>query len=376
MNYEDIFSPQTLSKLNKKSAENLKQMIGDKNLMQTMISSQKLLGEISKAEAPYKEQLEELAVQMVEDLYPIINEEGIKIDAKIVGIGDVNSSLDESISPESRRRIINGITQGAALRGAFSFYLFKEYLDTMDDTLVDKYNQIMKNSFGIYDDDNAIAMLLSLLAQGHKAAGGSSKVIMNEIKVNNPTKIDQSKEFEKIISKLEDKYPNYNDTKIFNLANNEFKKKFGYGVGEKLNESQESGITIRARAICFPMLVHEIIKGLYELVSLQGFKGDKEANQGVVDKVDKLEHEPHDLKYGKYIYDALNDIFAESQYSDPRIREFFFQEVYQLEDEEFLTLIENAINEELTPSQKRWVDQTLKEISMDLKADDASQYID
>ena len=88
--------------------------------------------------------------------------------------------LKEQISPEGRRRIINGISQGAALRGAFSFYLFKDYLDAIDPSLIDKYNQIMKNSFGVYDDDNAIAMMLSALAQGVNTAGGSSKVIINE----------------------------------------------------------------------------------------------------------------------------------------------------------------------------------------------------
>jgi hypothetical protein len=416
MEYKDIFSPETLGKLNKQSQENLKKILGDKSLMQTMISSGKLLGEIMEIEAPYKEQLEQLAIQMVEDMYPIIEEDKINIDAKIVSVADVNKSLDEikvnnpnikwnsfkigdkisidsmippitrlegtiisinfyrnnrkikifnnvdyvefgvnyqgstsfnnfifryyfnpktkqemewntmfktikrinnyvikESTPESKRRVINGITQGAALHGTFSFYMFKEYLDAIDDTLVDKYNQLMKEVFGVYDDDNAIAMFLNAIAQGQKTGGGSSKVIINE---------------------------------------------------------QQSGPTIQARAICFPMLVHEIIKGLYELVSLQGFQGTKDQNQQVVDKVDKLENEPHDLKYGKFIFDALNDIFANSQYSDSRIREFFFAEVYQLGDTEFVEFVENAINKQLTSSQKRWVEQTLKSIQMDLRDDD------
>ena len=99
------------------------------------------------------------------------------------------------------------------------------------------------------------------------------------------------------------------------------------------------------------MLVHEIIKGLYELISLQGFKGDKTSNQQVADKVDTLENEPEDLKYGKFIYDALNNIFANSN-ANPKAKEFFFIEVYQLENEEFISLIENAINESLTSDQK------------------------
>jgi hypothetical protein len=209
--------------------------MGNKSLMQTLISSQKLLGEIMEIEKPYKEQLEQLAIQMVEDMYPIILEDNIKIDAKITNVADVNRSLDEirvnipklsqeqqfeieykklekkypnshpetlfrmawkivdeknsinESSPESKRRVINGITQGAALHGTFSFYMFKEYLDAIDDTLVEKYNQLMKEVFGVYDDDNAIAMFLNAIAQGQKTGGGSSKVIIKEIKVNKPS---------------------------------------------------------------------------------------------------------------------------------------------------------------------------------------------
>lgn len=316
MEYKDFFSPKTLEKLNKKSSENLKDMLGNENLMQAMMSSQRLLSQIIRAEAPYKTQLEQLAVDMVKELYPVIEQEGIVLDAKIVGMAEVGRELDEALSPESRRRIINAVTQGAALRGAFAFYLFKEHLDDLDPSLVENYNQIMKKVFGVYDDENAIAMFLSMLAQGQKMAGGSSKVIINEA---------------------------------------------------------DSGITIKARAICFPMLVHELIKGLYELISLQGFKGDKEANQAVVDKVDLLKNEPSDIRYGKFIFDALNNIFIDSGFSDDlRAREFFFQEVYQLDDDEFISFIENAVNEELTSSQQKWVKDTLRDITIDLKSDDFS----
>lgn len=392
MEYKNILSNKTLSNLDKKSKEHLKQMLGDRSIIQTISSSNLLLSEIAEAEKPYIEELEKLAINIIHELYPILKSLGIKIDAQITSLSDTTNSLDEikfnapktwnldkfipdldldkvkfkdiikynnekylvgkttssfifyinlntkekgwfhkislytdnkklskislseSLSPESRRRLINAITQGAALRGAFAFHLFKEALDKINPSLVEKYNQIMKNSFGIYDDENAIALLLSLLAQGHKAAGGTSKVI--------------------------------------------------------INESKSSNITIKARAICFPMLIHEIIKGLYELISLQGFRGDKESNQKVVDKIDTLQNEPHDIKYGKFIYDTLNNLFASSQYNDPRIREFFFAEVYKLEDNDFISLIENSINEELTPKQKKWVDSTLKEISLDLRNDD------
>ena len=643
MEYKDFFSPKTLEKLNTKSAENLKTMLGDKSLMQTIMSSSTLMNQISKAEAPYKTQLEKLAVDMVKELYPIIDEEGITLDAKIDSISNIGQGLDEikvnkpgtrlkirqfskdsgwvldkdnpwgnwkelfgkedfavanaylyknyayltihgvdnlvesleklkdaltkrgipnqitthyaqpiikisskyydlinlhhpnineSITPESRRRIINAITQGAALRGTFAFYLFKEHLDDLDPTLVNNYNQIMKNSFGIYDDENAIAMMLAALAQGQKMAGGSSKVIINEIKINQPNPLNyllslQSKIkatddpleklslaiqcAERVLFIFEEKFPDdkrprkaieaakvylanpteenkkataaaaadayaadaaaayainavkkyYNlneirvnepdffypivnsDTNInydnliknIKIHKNKIQSKLGITDKDKLNElltfyintytevehqgdedlyidmsledfiedikgfyegsteedwapdptydvvtikdilesslnEAESGITIQARAANFPMLVHELIKGLYELLSLQGFKGDKTSNQAVADKVDLLKNEPSDIRYGKFIFDALNKVFINSEYNDPRIREFFLTEIYQLDDEGFIQFIENAVNDELTQTQTQWANSTLRDIASDLKADD------
>ena len=69
-----------------------------------------------------------------------------------------------------------------------------------------KYNQILKLSFGVYDNEEAIAMMLSLLGQGQKQQGGESKAEYDE-------EADQ--------------------------------------------------FVVKAQAICFPMLVHEIVKGLY-----------------------------------------------------------------------------------------------------------------
>jgi len=311
--YENIFSPETMTSLKGKSADSLRQMLGNKNIMRAAMESQQLIDDLAKIEEPYRDELEMISIQMVKDVYPVIDKYGIEIDAKLVGMDDVNASLDEEFTPEQKRRIVNGITQGAAVRGTFSFLLFREYIDDLDPTLIDKYKTLMNNVFGSYNDDNAIAMFLSMIQQGHKMGGGSSKV--------------------------------------------------------KLNESS-APVTIIARAICFPMLVHEIIKGLYELLSLNAFTGTKQQKQDVVNNVDKLSNEPHDLKYGKFIYDALSNVFNESEYDDPRIRELFFTRVYKLPDNDFLLFIENAINGKLTSSQKNWAFGEMRDINSNFKKDD------
>jgi hypothetical protein len=320
--YEKIFSPKTMASLKGKSGESLRSMLGNKDLMQTLMKSQTVLNDIIDAEEGYRDELEMVAAQMATDAYPIIDYANIKIDAKIVGMGDMNiqpgeGEISADESPEeaekAKRRIINGITQGASIRGAFGFMLFKEYLDDINPALVEKYNEILKMVFGIYDDENAIAMMLAALAQGQKMQGGESEMEYDE-------------------------------------ENEQF--------------------VIKARALCFPMLVHEIVKGLYEIVGTEGFGPDKEKNKAIVGAVDKLSNEPNDLRFGKFLYDAINKIYAESDIDDARVRELFFAALYKLDDEEFFPFVENAVNDELTPAQKQWAIGEMRDIERDLRKDD------
>lgn len=310
--YRDIFSPETLNRLNQKSADSLQLMVGNRNLMQVMMSSQALLNDIIAAEAPYKSRLENLATSIVKEKYPILDQENISVDARIVGLSDVERSLDEATPDEKRRRVINAITQGASVISMTElFRIFRNSLDEINPSLYEKYNQIMNDVFGIYDNDDAIALMLAAVASGQKLAGGSSKITISE------------------------------------------------------------ALGIRARAVCFPMLVHELIKGYYGILGQSGLKGDKETKQATVRAVDKLENEPEDIRYGKFIYKAINNIFlAFANTDDSKVQSFFFQDIYKLENNEFFSFIENAINENLTPQQIDWVQDTISSIEDDLRADD------
>lgn len=323
VNYKDIFSPQTLSTLKGKSAESLRQMMGDKNLRQAMMRSGELLQQIARAEAPYRDLLESEAVDIVKRAYPVIDYADIEIDAKITqgGQPQINQQEPEENQEESpdqapedkKRRIINAITQGASIRGAFAYLLFRESIDTLDEDLIAKYSEILKLTFGTFDDEQAIAMMLAMLAQGSKIEGGESEVTYN---------------------KEEDKF------------------------------------VIKATALNFPFLVHEIVKGLYEILSLQGFSTDKEKNKGIVKRVDKVSNEPEDMRYGKFIYDGINQLYIDSGFDDPRVRDFLYTEIYKLDDDDFSSFIENIINNNLTPGQKNWALGEMKDISRDLHKDD------
>ena len=142
------------------------------------------------------------------------------------------------------------------------------------------------------------------------------------------------------------------------------------GSSEMEYDEEEERFVIKARALCFPMLVHEIVKGLYEIVGTQGFGQDKEQNKAVIGAVDKVSNEPRDFQYGKFIYDKLNDLYFESNIDDARVRELFFTEVYKLGENEFISFIENVLNDKLTSTQKNWAMGEMKQIAKDLTKDD------
>jgi len=178
--YKDIFSPQTLATLKGKSAESLRQMMGNKNIMQAMMRNLQLLPEISKIEAPYRDILEMEAVDIVKKAYPLINYADIEIDAKITNELSSEGGEDEeepSTAPEDKkRRIINAITQGSSIRGAFAYLLFRESLDTLDENLIEKYNELLNITFGAYDDDQVIALALAMLSQKQPIGAGKSEI--------------------------------------------------------------------------------------------------------------------------------------------------------------------------------------------------------
>lgn len=338
VDYEDIFSRKTLDTLKYKSFDAFVDLGLDYRQRNQAISQ--LLPQLQRIEKPHEDLLVEIAKEIVTTAHPIIKTLNIKIEAYL-GPGQLPKELKNTPKeppiatpkigkevgevPWKKRRVINSITHGAALRGTFAFLMYKEYLDfiTVDEPeLLTKYEELMKSVFGSFDDEDSIAAMLEMVQRKAESKAGESEITASD---------DDSE------------------------------------------EGGEQRWTIRATGICFAVLIHEIEKGLFEILSNWGFtSNDEDVNTAIIDKADKLEHEPRDMQYGKFIYDAISKLYQDSRYSDDRIRDYLFTEIYSIDDEtEFLELIENIVNEELTPAQKKWVDQTMQKIESDLKQMDA-----
>lgn len=64
---------------------------------------------------------------------------------------------------------------------------------------------------------------------------------------------------------------------------------------------------IYAQAMAFPVLIHELVKGVMELLSAHGLPKDKKIGKFVIDKADFLAAEPWDMRIGPALWDRFTE---------------------------------------------------------------------
>ena len=151
-----------------------------------------------------------------------------------------------------------------------------------------------------------------------------------------------------------------------------FAKLFGKDDDEIENDIQESSEEtpiIRARGIDFPMLLHESVKGLFEILSLGGLPEDKRTAELSILNTG-IEDEPEDWKYGPEIASDIRDFINlnDKVSKHPNVRE----EVYKIlidrntmSTDDFLKLIKGILSkkEEARIKVDKIIDEAIKNIS-------------
>lgn len=333
--YDKIFDPETLGKLK----GSVKQRIQGKNPMQIMGNLMQLAQQVMQLEQGNQDLLEQLAYDIIYEAYPYLksNEDVIEIDAKIVPQPQVkealqpNSPQEEDIDELSveeeqemmddiaedlkKRRLINAVTQGASTFSKSAHYIQQEYIDIIGGQgTSDKYRDLMQAALDLIDFSVGAAGMRMGGADLESSATGAESVFYD---------------FEK-----------------------------------------EKWI-IKARAIVFPVLILEIVKGMYEIIGLFGFS-DLERGEKVVKFTDKITNEPEDIAYGQLIAKNLQDLINKLEVNvTPEERDDFLQDIYKLENKEFIQLMTNVINNNVTSQQLNQLKGMFKQMRQDKTADDA-----
>jgi hypothetical protein len=283
------------------------------------------LGMIMNIERQHKEELEELAIQasldeiqMPEDWFEINAVLG-PFEAPEFNLGG-EMPPKISVGPEMdvrsemhKRNLINSIIQGTAKKGHYIFQKpeIKQQLDDIDPRLYPAYLGIMTiNDFMYFSMEEMIEMM-SATASG---IGGAVK--------------------------LEDSENDSED---------------GDGDGA-------SDTVINAYGLIFPILCHEIIKGLEEAKGRYGFPEDAEVRQIVQQETDTLPMEAWTLRIGPEIVEKIRFALPDEVYDDENkgIINWFQMELYKLPAEEFLKIIGDVISDD--PKRIRKGEDSFREI--------------
>jgi hypothetical protein len=318
-----------------KVADKLRQVTSIENLssqqVQGMVYHEMMskLPMIMQIESGHKEELEELAKQasMEETEIPegwvkIIAELGSRIDTSNFQMKpkkekedeedkkpkleipsfDVDELTDEEEFEleKHKRNIINAIIQGAAKKGHYVFQKpdIKERLDEIDPRLYPAYLGIMAiNDFMYFTMEQMIEMMSQT---GNGVAG---KVELD---------------------------PDDED---------------GDDDGE---EGDDSDTVIKAQGMIFPILCHEIIKGIEESKGRHGLPTSDTMREKVKGAVDILPNEPMQLRIGPEIAEKLRHALPDEMFEDSNkgLINWFHILLYQVPAQEFLDIIGNAISED------------------------------
>jgi hypothetical protein len=204
-----------------------------------------------------------------------------------------------------KRNIINAIIQGSAKKGHYLFQKpeIRAKLDEIDPRLYPAYLEVMSlNDFMYFTMEDLIDMMS---ATGQGVAG-----------------------------KVE-------------LGDSESDEAGG-------EESDAPDTVIRAYGLLFPIVCHEIIKGLEEAKGRYGLPEDPSVREKVMGQTDTLPMESWSLRIGPQIVEKIRLSLPDEMYDEDNkgLINWFQIELYKLPAEEFLEIIGNAISEETAKNSK------------------------
>ena len=284
---------------------------------------------VKEFESRHKEELERLAVEIVMKEMKL-PENTLNFNVNLVNIGEVpdegfnlnaeNPSEEEieqefGIPPQeaendienfidsfenfndevAKRRFMNALIQGSAQKGYYMFELVNERLNQMQPGIVRLYGILMSVNDMLYwlmPDD-----VIKNNAEQPNAKAGREDVEKGDDEENGGEENDG-------------------------------------------NDEQQNKPTVSVTAVFFPVLIHELIKGVMETMATQGLPDSEKGANMVMNVTDTLAAETWDLRLGPVIWEKFLESYPDRIFEDDakHIQNYFFSRFSKLNNEEFFRL--------------------------------------
>lgn len=308
--------------LSKEAADIIRKSISDEKpcSFDEMMSAADTLSRIKELEKPNRKELQELAKKIVLDNFPVFNSNEAIISIKAELVDDLPHANDntgskpvlELMDEYRKRKLVNMFTQGAGL-----------------------------STHGIHHIDDEFRSLNKELVEHYDLFDGVNMRIIKTMP-------------DEVISGMSDEQ--------MGLASAQGMMHLEYASGVW---------TINAKATIMPVLVHEIIKGMYELLAMYGLPDDRETSKQVMEYTDTIRNEFMDIKYGGEVYARVRDFIRHNfhAYTDnrPEILEYYFQELYEESPNKMIALVDDIITGKMDPKRAK---STIEDIYRDIERDE------
>jgi len=307
---------------------------GPNPIMGLMMTVMQSLQQIVSIQMNNKEELEKLAVDLVVKelgipegslqfdaqlvMQPMSSAEGMKSQPKMPSEQEIEEFIGdvEIFNLErAKRRFINSLIQGAAFKGGHMFNLVSSELEEIDPRLMN-----------LYTVSQALMEHAYWLFPDMEGMAGSGEGQMGQEEVDTET----------------------------------------------------DPPTVRAKALTFPLLVHELVKGVYEVFGTHGLPDDPKAAEMVMGMEDTLPSEIWDSRLGPVFWEKFQEAYPLELFEDDmkHIQHHLFFRFSKLDAEQFFRVSKAILsgNSEGMAFIQRLVDEIVSDLKKQEYEDTMKQY--
>jgi len=335
------------SKRFKDSVDKVRRYLGDTTALQGRNPLMNLMGmamgglqQIMMIESQNKEYLENLAIDLVK-IELGIPKGALQFDAKLVHGGMAATGGMRTAPQEPEEKEVEDA--------------FKKAEEHKEDLLN------FADSFEQFNLEKAKRRFINSLIQGAAFKGGHMYVLVGEeLNRLDPQLLNLYGVTQSIMEHMYWIYPD-----MESMAGS------GSGqMGQSEVDEETDPPTVKARAATFPLLIHELVKGVYEVFGTHGLPDDPKQQELVMNAEDTLPAEIWDSRLGPVFWEKLQDAYPVELFEDDmkHIQHYLFMRFSKLEAKEFFRVAKLILNGD--PQGANFIQRMVNEIVSDLKKQD------
>jgi hypothetical protein len=302
---------------------------GNNPLMSLMMSVMGSMRELIMIQMQNKKQLEDLAIELVKKemgipegamqfkaelvMQPMGKAQGMQEEPEMPSEDEIEEfmgDMEEFNLERSKRRFINSLIQGAAFKGGHMFNLVRNEINDINPRLMDLYT--------------------------------TSQALM------------------------EHAYWLYPDME--NMAGGG-----GGQMGQSEVDEETDPPTVKAKAVTFPLLVHELVKGVYEIFGTHGLPDDPKQQEMILNAEDTLPAEIWDSRLGPIFWEKFVATYPMELFEDDmkHIQHYLFMRFSALSAKEFMRVAKMILRGE--PQGQKFIQGMVNDIVSELKDEEFKQ---